>query len=113
MISVFAVRSYHEQAAHTFQTGIPHVRWGVDDTVPQYVHVVGELTLPLQWSIEFCFAKTAQVEACAGEYNGAPSLGDLLYDIDLLTSNHQDSTFSLPSRCTSRAGGPWSGGTSS
>ncbi|KAB5551149.1 hypothetical protein GE09DRAFT_1125088 [Coniochaeta sp. 2T2.1] len=54
-----------------------------------------ELTLPLPCSKELWFAKTAEefkeryLEAGAGEGKRAPSLGDLLRDIKLLTDNHR------------------------
>lgn len=54
-----------------------------------------ELTLPLPSSKELWFAKTAEefkrryLEAGAGEGKRAPSLGDLLRDINLLTANHR------------------------
>jgi hypothetical protein len=53
-----------------------------------------ELTLPLPSSKELWFAKTARefkhryLEVGAGEGKRAPSLGDLLRDINLLTTNH-------------------------
>jgi len=54
-----------------------------------------ELTLPLPCSKALWFAKTAEefkaryLAAGAGEGKRAPSLGDLLRDINLLTANHQ------------------------